>query len=109
VEAIEHNFPEEAERRARNHVVGASDDRNAGPARQVHSAMGEVMRNRAFSEEQASATSGKAIAGSYIDGAWIQTDHELVVIDPATAQPFAKVCQSVRWGEAERSGSRAWQ
>ena len=51
------------------------------------------MGSQVVSEKCASATSGKTTAGSYIDGAWIETAHELDVIDPATAEPVAKVSE----------------
>jgi succinate-semialdehyde dehydrogenase/glutarate-semialdehyde dehydrogenase len=54
------------------------------------------MGNLAFSDERASGTSSNAIAGSYIDGRWVETDHHLDVVDPATAQTFAKVCEIER-------------
>lgn len=51
------------------------------------------MADQALSEESKSGFLGTAAAGSYIDGSWVHTEREFEVINPATAQPFARVSE----------------
>jgi succinate-semialdehyde dehydrogenase/glutarate-semialdehyde dehydrogenase len=55
-----------------------------------------VMADRALSEDYKSGLLSTAAAGSYIGGAWVHTAREFEVIDPATAQSFARVSEIER-------------
>lgn len=49
------------------------------------------MGNKALAIEQCLPSDKAVAAGSYIDGAWAETSKAFDVIDPATAEPFARV------------------